>query len=213
MNLLLFIILLVYTGSQSLFAQAITVNGVGLSYPSTGGSPNSCNDDYEVKNNGITAPIESGGCITMTDGTTSNASTAVWVCTPLDLTLDFNLTFDGNFGNNTASGDGLVFVMDGDPATLELGGDGGNLGYNTITPSIGVEFDTWPDADISCDHAEIHQNGISSNISNPVPLKFCCGTVRDGADHSICISWDVSTQTLTAISSLLLSKKTSSPIS
>ena len=192
------LLFLLFLFNVSFYSQAITLNGTGLNYPTTGGSPNSCNDDYEVKNVGIGAPTETGGCITMTDGSLVNASTAVWICTPLDLTLDFNLTFDANFGNNINSGDGLVFVMDGDPATLEIGGDGGNLGYNTISPSIGVEFDTWPDADISCDHAEIHQNGIISNISNPVPLKSCCGTVKDGNDYSICISWDVSTQTLTA---------------
>ena len=180
------------------FAQPIIVNGFGL--PGPPGPGPACGDPYEFVQNSIGSPQVSGNCITITDGSPANASAGVWVCPnfALDLTNDFNLTFTANFGTNANSGDGIVFVMDGDD-NLELTGVGGDLGYASISPSIGVEFDTWPDADIDCHHAEINQNGISSNLSAPVPLKSCCGSVVDGLSHSICISWDVSSQTLVAI--------------
>ena len=193
-----FILIILLLPFRLLIAQAISLNGSPLSPPTTPGAPTSCNDDYEFRNLAVGLPTVSGNCITMTNGALVNGSSAVWICTPLNLTIDFNITFDANFGSNVASGDGIAFVMDGDP-DIEMGGDGVYMGYHSINPSVAVEFDTWPDADINCDHAEIHYGGIVNNISNPTPLKPCCGTINDGLDHTICISWDASTSTLRAL--------------
>ncbi|MFZ9028775.1 MAG: lectin-like domain-containing protein, partial [Crocinitomicaceae bacterium] len=179
--------------------QAITVNGTALTAPSVGGAPASCTGDYKVRNNGIPAPSIAGNCITLTDGTAANGEGDLWVCAPLDLTNDFNLTFTANFGTNPNSGDGIAFVLNGNN-NAPLGGVGGNIGYATAGNVLAVEFDTWPDADIACHHAEINYDGIDAgdNLSAPIPLKSCCGSVVDGSDYAICITWDASTQTLTA---------------
>ena len=176
------------------FSQAITVNGVGLTSASSGGSPTSCSGDYKFKNNSVPSPSITGNCITLTDGTPANGEADIWICGALDLTNDFNLTFTANFGTNPNSGDGIAFVLNGNN-DAPLGGVGGNIGYESLNNIVAVEFDTWPDADISCHHAEINQNGFSNNLSSPIPLKSCCGSIIDGSDYDICITWDVLTGT------------------
>ncbi len=176
------------------FSQAITVNGVGLTSASSGGAPTSCNGDYKFQNNAIPSPSISGNCVTLTDGTPANGEADIWICGALDLTNDFNLTFTANFGTNPNSGDGIAFVLNGNN-DAPLGGVGGNIGYESLNNIVAVEFDTWPDADISCHHAEINQNGFSNNLSSPIPLKSCCGSIIDGSDYDICITWDVLTGT------------------
>ena len=120
--------------------------------------------------------------------TAANGEANVWLCDPLDLTNNFNLTFTANFGNNPSSGDGIAFVLNGNN-DAPLGGEGGFLGYAEASNNVAVEFDTWPDADIDCHHAEINQNGFSTNLSSPIPLKSCCGSVVDNNDYNICITW------------------------
>ena len=176
------------------YSQAITVNGVGLTSVSGPGGPGSCNGDYKFLNNGIPTPSISGNCVVLTDGTPANGEGDVWVCSALDLTNDFNLTFTANFGTNPNSGDGIAFVLNGNN-DASLGGVGGNIGYEALNNAVAVEFDTWPDADINCHHAEINQNGFSNNLSSPIPLKSCCGSIVDGSDYDICITWDVLTGT------------------
>ena len=175
-------------------SQAITVNGTALTTPSGGGSPTSCTGDYKVKNVGVPTPTVGASCVTLTDGTAVNGEGDIWICNTLDLTDDFNLTFDASFGTNPNSGDGIAFVLNGN-ANAPLGGVGGNIGYATLTNTVAVEFDTWPDADAACDHAEINHDGQSNELSAPIPLKPCCGTVVDGGSYSICISWVVSSGT------------------
>ena len=177
-----------------IYSQAIIVNGIGLTSPSTGGSPTSCNGDYKFKNAGVPPPTINSNCVVLTDGTAVDGEGDIWICDPLDLTNDFNLTFTANFGTNLGSGDGIAFVLNGNN-DAPLGGVGGNIGYNSIQNSVAVEFDTWPDVDVNCHHAEINNDGLNNQLSAPIPLKSCCGSVVDGGDYDICITWEVSTGT------------------
>ena len=172
------------------YSQAITFNGAALTTVSTGGAPTSCNGDYKFKNAGVPSPSISGNCVTLTDGTPANGEGDIWICGALDLTNDFNLTFTANFGSNPNSGDGIAFVLNGNN-DAPLGGSGGNIGYEALNDIVAVEFDTWPDADIICHHSEINHNGFSNNLSAPIPLKSCCGSIVDGADYNICVTWEV----------------------
>jgi len=71
----------------------------------------------------------------------------------------------------THGGDGLAFVLHRDPKGTEaLGSDGRGLGYEGISNSLAVEFDTWfnPDTntskggvDLVYDHVAVHSRGAS----------------------------------------------------
>ena len=184
------------------FSQAITVNGTALTTASGAGSPSSCSGDYKLRGSGLNPSIV-GNCVFLTDGTSTNGSGSISICAPLDLTNNFNLTFTANFGTNAGSGDGIAFTLNGNNDAM-LTGVGGDMGYSAYNGSVSnivtVEFDNWPDPDVDCHHAEINQNG-NIELSAPIPLKPCCGSIIDGADYDICISWAVSsgtTGTLTA---------------
>ncbi len=63
--------------------------------------------------------------------------------------------------------DGLVFVVQS--VSSSIGGGGVGLGYSGISPSIGVEFDTWHNSGIdpSSNHIGINQNGSVDYNSGP----------------------------------------------
>ena len=130
-------------------------------------------------------------CYQLTDELPSQAG-SIWSPNSIELTNSFDFTFDINLGDNDASGaDGLVFVirqLPGDP-----GGFGGGLGYEGIDNSIGVEVDTWFNAengDIPDDHIGMHSNGlISHDLIAPIALP----NVEDGMNHSFRVTWDPAT--------------------
>ena len=116
------------------FSQAITVNGTALTTASGRGSPSSCSNDYKLRGSGLNPSI-SGNCVILTDGTSTNGSGSISICSPLDLTNDFNLTFTANFGSNTGSGDGIAFTLNGNNDAM-LSGVGGDMGYSAYGGSI-----------------------------------------------------------------------------
>lgn len=77
--------------------------------------------------------------------------------------FSFRITNPGGsiFDNNTESGaDGIVFVVQNQ--ANNVGSLGQGIGYEGITPSIGVEFDTWGNSgnnDPSQSHVGINRNG------------------------------------------------------
>ncbi len=80
--------------------------------------------------------------------------------------FEFRLTNPGGitdaFGQTGA--DGLVFVIQ--PVSSSIGGSGGGMGYQGITPSVGVEFDNWWNGwDPDSNHAGIDTNGNMTSIA------------------------------------------------
>lgn len=87
--------------------------------------------------------------------------------------------------------DGLAFVIQnsGDGA-FALGGTGGYLGYVGITPSLGVEFDTYNNGAVDAydaNHVGIDTNG--SWASSPV-IPLASPTFDDGNIHTAEVSYD-----------------------
>lgn len=126
---------------------------------------------------------------------------------PLDLTKDFTLSFQLNFGVDDYGADGFAFILSKicNPNLV----DGGGLGADHILNSIIVEFDTYDndspyDDDPTIDHIGIYKDGLVSRISgrimdlnsgNPACMfsdykcLFIGNDVEDGKWYNVDIKW------------------------
>ena len=86
--------------------------------------------------------------------------------TPLNLTQPFNFDVDVFLGYNNGGADGLAFLLQ--QVSTSVGTSGGGLGYQGISPSFAVEFDTWQNSsDPSYDHLAVQKNGdLNHNGAN-----------------------------------------------
>jgi hypothetical protein len=95
--------------------------------------------------------------------------------------FQFQITNAGGASDSFGAGaDGITFTIQ-DTGTTALGGNGGNIGYSPITPSVAVEFDTWnngPVDDGNSNHVGINLNGsIASVVLSPVAPRFDDGNI------------------------------------
>lgn len=133
-----------------------------------------------------------------------NQNGSVWNNNKIDLTQSFDFNFDVFLGTNDAGADGIVFVLQ--PISTSVGSTGGGLGYDGITPAVGVTIDTWQngnDNDPAFDHIAIQLNGnlnhnVANNIAGPVTAINGNDNIEDGVWHSLRIQWDAATKTFSA---------------
>ena len=187
-------------------AQVMTLNGAGLI---EGGTTCSAGR-YARSGSGAHERFE-GDCLRFTANSFQNG--AVWACDGINLNQSFKLNFSVNLGNLATGGDGMAFVLQRKGVPDVRGGRGGGIAYAQgdggscspaedcpISPSIAVEIDTWDNSadginDITCDHIAIHRNGsmtAANTLAGPVCAIDGGTSLRDGADHDICITWDPS---------------------
>ena len=127
---------------------------------------------------------------------------AIWNSTLVNLNQPFHFDVDLYFGTKDANGaDGIAFGLQ-QLSTQQLG-FGGGIGYQGITPSLFVEFDTYQNGsngDISDDHAATQLNGSvnhsSANNLTP-PISLGSGNIEDGLWHNCIFDWDPINQLLT----------------
>ncbi len=138
-----------------------------------------------------------------------NQSGAVWYDNAIDFDNDFTINYQNSFGNKDGNGaDGMALVFKRNPAP-QIGSLGGGLGYQGISPSLVVEFDTYLNntaqegllADPFFDHIAIMRNGnpfhnSADNLAGPVQASNASGNIEDGNTHEIKIEWSASTTTL-----------------
>ncbi|WP_255350059.1 L-type lectin-domain containing protein, partial [Mangrovimonas sp. TPBH4] len=143
-------------------------------------------------------------CYRITENTTQQSG-SVWYNNVIDLNTDFEIIFDANFGSNDANGaDGMAFVMK-TTATAEIGLSGGGVGYEGITQSLIVEFDTWTNgnrADITADHMALMKNGSTyhnsaNNLAGPIQASETSINIEDGNYHEVKVAWDATAQNFT----------------
>ena len=99
-------------------------------------SQTNCSDfkltDFKI--NGNTTVTANEATLTVA---TNNQGVSIWSNQKIDLSKDFTISTELNFGTNDGSGaDGIAFVLQ--PLSSDLGGWGGGIGYNGITPSLAV---------------------------------------------------------------------------
>ena len=142
----------------------------------------------------------SNDCYRLTDEELWENS-AIWYNDPIDISEPFNLQFQMYFGNNDAGGaDGMVFVMQ-QAGNNALGVAGGGIGFEGFSPSIGVEFDTWQNAELgdpAFDHLAVLLNGVSNhnggnNLAGPIPISPTSDDVEDAGFYTVDIFWQPST--------------------
>jgi hypothetical protein len=82
-----------------------------------------------------------------------------------DFSAFFSFRFTNPGGISAEGADGLAFVIQ--PVSSGLGGLGGGLGYEGISPSVAVEFDTFQNGwDPDNSHVAITQNGdVTSHLA------------------------------------------------
>lgn len=156
----------------------------------------------------------------ITPATLDQVGTA-WYATALPLAKGFSTTFQFQIGNTTSfNGDGFAFVIQngsfcngtaGNTANMGPGfpggpcgaqsGEGGSLGYNTLTKSIAIEFDTFQNAgfgDVSSDEVAIQSCGAAANTPDhtgdcglqQADLSTFNISLADGNVHTATISYD-----------------------
>lgn len=171
--------IIVLTISQALFAQ-YTVNGNAAQL--------ACNE-YRLTN------------------AINTQTGSVWNNNKINLNQSFDFKFDVFLGNaqiNNTGADGIAFVLQ--PISTSVGTSGSGLGYQGITPAVGVTIDTYQngaDNDPSYDHIAIQLNGdlnhnTANNIAGPVTAINGANDIEDGAWHALQITWDAATKTFTA---------------
>lgn len=149
---------------------------------------------------GTAAPTTPSGCYTLT--TTTGQAGAVWNIFKINLNQPFDITLSLNFGNRsnphydppTCGADGMSFVLQ--PLSAGVFGAGSGVGYNGITPSLGVVMDTYVDnpTDPSYQHISIHKNGDElHNTANQLKSYTTAvgfpANITDGQYHLFRFNW------------------------
>jgi gliding motility-associated-like protein len=144
----------------------------------------------------FTSTAQSCDCYTITNAV-NNTTGSVFSPNTIDLNNPFNFTFNVNMGtNDTWGADGIVFVLQqGQSASATVAQ---NLGYTGVTPSVGIEIDTWqnsgaPYNDPASDHVTIMSNGNFSSVLTP---SVNISNIEDNAVHTVNIQWDPVLQAL-----------------
>ena len=127
---------------------------------------------------------------------------SVWQSTKINLNDPFDFKFNVFLGNLDSEGaDGIVFMLQQQSANI--GAQGGGMGFEGVTPSVGIALDTWQNAennDPAYDHISIQKNGIiihGNDLAGPIPASATSDNIEDGQWHVLQIKWDPATKTLT----------------
>jgi gliding motility-associated-like protein len=138
-------------------------------------------------------------CYTLTPDQFSQSG-SVWNLNQIDLSNSFNFIFDVFLGCDDNGADGIAFVLQ--PVSTSVGSAGGGMGYQGISPSVGIVIDTYQNGgDPSYDHINIASNGdISHGNANElapfVQASASSANIEDCAWHTLQVVWNAGSQKL-----------------
>ncbi len=148
------------------------------------------------------ALYQGNGCYRLTEAKTDQVG-SVWYEDKTNLNQSFDIYFDINLGCIDKGGaDGIAFLFQ--PISTSIGVRGGGLGYQGVTPSLAVEFDTWQNPnynDPGFDHVAIIKNGnvnhlSADNLAGPLGIFPNFGNAEDCKFHNVLIRWNAPSRTL-----------------
>ncbi len=146
------------------------------------------------------AQKNSCNCYTLTQAVQTQSG-SVWNGTKISLNNSFDFWFNVFLGCNDAEGaDGIVFMLQ--PISTSVGAAGGGMGFDGVSPSIGITLDTWQNYTLNdppYDHISIQANGNvthGSDLAGPVEISASSSNVEDCQWHTLRISWDANTKWL-----------------
>ncbi|HEY8733941.1 MAG TPA: PKD domain-containing protein, partial [Puia sp.] len=151
-----------------------------------------------------TAYQESCNCYELTPDLLFKAG-SVWNKNLIDLNESFNYVFNVFLGCKDRYGaDGIVFVLQ--PIGTNLGAFGQGIGFQNVSPSIGIPIDTWQNFDFNdppFDHIGIYKNGDLVNgspntLAGPVQAIADNPNIEDCQWHTFRIIWKADVKNLSA---------------
>ena len=120
---------------------------------------------------------------------------AAWYTTTQFIQEGFETTFQFQITNTAGGGaDGFAFVIQNN-STLILGSSGAGIGYDGITNSLAVEFDTWNDGalgDPSDNHVSVQTRGT---VPNSADHTYSLGSttvitdISNGSVHTVTLQY------------------------
>lgn len=146
---------------------------------------------------------ENCNCYTITPDLNTQSG-SLWNINKISLEEEFSFNFNVFLGCSDAGADGIVFVLQ--PLSTSVGSSGGGLGYEGVSPSIGIAIDTYTNGennDPVWDHISIHRDGdirhnSPNNLAGPEMVLNGYGNIEDCNWHTLSISWNPLTKTLKA---------------
>lgn len=152
---------------------------------------------YKLNGNAVQ---ESCNCYLLTNDEQWQSG-SVWQVDKISLDNPFDFKFNVFLGYKDAEGaDGIVFMLQ--PISTSLGAAGGGMGFEGVSPSIGIALDTWQNTennDPAYDHISIQKNGVithGNDLAGPIPASASSDNIEDGKWHVLQIKWDPATKTL-----------------
>ena len=135
-------------------------------------------------------------CFRLTDEL-DYSSGSIWYRQPIDLSKAFSIRLSIMAGCQDESGaDGMVFAFA--PRANRVGFRGEGIGYSGLSPSIGIEIDTWLNEHLNDpveDHLSIMLNGRVGHWNDLVgPVKI--PNIEDCNRHGFYVNWSPTTKTL-----------------
>ncbi len=124
---------------------------------------------------------------------------SIFSASTIDLANSFIVESGLYFGNNDGGADGIVFVLT--TSNTPTGVGGGGIGYQGISPSFAVEFDTWTNGDLgdpASDHAGIVHSGVNNHNTNGLGPVVSLSNLEDGQFHCFTMVWDADNQEISA---------------
>ena len=152
-----------------------------------------------------------GNCYQITPDVFSSSG-SIWNTDKIDISSAFDISaklyfgyhdlYQGTGAISTGCGaDGIVFVLQ--QVSTSVGSSGQGIGYGGISPSLGVEFDTFKNSyDPTYDHIAILKNGnvdhtsATTNLAGPVQASSVSNDIKDSAEHWARFTWDPATDSL-----------------
>lgn len=147
--------------------------------------------------NGSARRVDTAGCYQLT-GTNNFESGSIWHTERIDLRQSFQVVAEVFLGCLDGDGaDGLVFGFQ--PVSTSIGQAGEGIGFQGVTPSIGLEMDTYQNFNLNdpeYDHIALIANGNldhRQSLAGPVALMPDSANAEDCRYHHLQVTWDATT--------------------